>query len=357
MRNILITGGAGFVGSNLACLWKHDFPEDQITALDNLKRRGSELSLPRLKECGIRFLHGDIRNPEDLESLGDVDLILECSAEPSVQAGYEGSSRYLINTNLFGTLNCLEFARERDAQFLFLSTSRVYPIPLLQSLPLEKNEDRFYLPSESKGTGWSARGISEDFPLEGMRSLYGATKLSSELFVQEYAASFGMKVIINRCGVLTGPWQMGKVDQGFVSLWASRFLYGGQLSYTGFEGHGRQVRDILHISDLYELLKIQVQDISRYSGKVFNVGGGASNSLSLRELSRLCSSFTKASLNITSAPITHPTDIPYYISDNRLVTSETGWSPQKSIEATLEEIFRWLQDYKPQLEALFKAPS
>jgi len=354
MRNILITGGAGFVGSNLACLWTRDFPEDQVTAFDNLKRRGSELSLLRLKECGIRFVHGDIRNREDLESLGDVDLIFECSAEPSVQAGYQGSPRYLINTNLSGTLNCLEFAREREAQFFFLSTSRVYPIPLLRSLPLEKNEERFYLPSGKKGAGWSTNGIAEDFPLDGIRSLYGATKLSSELFVQEYAAAFGMNTIIDRCGVLTGPWQMGRVDQGFVSLWASRFLYGGRLRYMGFEG--QQVRDILHISDLHDLLKIQVRDIPRYSGKVFNVGGGAGNSISLRELSRLCSFFSKASLKVDFSPITHPTDIPYYVSDNSRIMSETGWSPRKSIENILEEIFRWLRDYRPQLEGLFTDP-
>lgn len=352
MRNILITGGAGFVGSNLGQYWKRDFPEDHVTALDNLKRRGSELLLPRLKKCGIQFVHGDIRNREDLESLGEVDIILECSAEPSVQAGYQGTPRYLINTNLSGTLNCLEFARERGARFVFLSTSRVYPINPIRRLPLEENEGRFFLPPGKKGPGWSERGIAADFPLEGVRSLYGATKLSSELFIQEYVSMYGMEAIVNRCGVLTGPWQMGKVDQGFVTLWASQFLYGGRLSYIGFEGRGKQVRDILHVSDLHELLKIQLKDIPRYSGRTFNVGGGAGNSLSLLELSRFCSSLSKKSLEIDSTSDTHPADIPYYVSDNSLVTSETGWSPKKTIENILEEIFQWLKDYRPQLEDL-----
>ena len=352
MRNVLITGGAGFVGSNLALHWKRDFPEDHVTAFDNLKRRGSELSLPRLKQSSVGFIHGDIRNREDLDSLGDTDLILECSAEPSVQAGGAGDLRYLINTNLSGTLNCLEFARERESDFVFLSSSRVYPIDPIRNLPFEKDGDRFQLPAGKSGPGWSSRGIAEDFPLEGTRSLYGTTKLASELFIQEYAAAYGMKAIINRCGVLTGPWQMGKVDQGFVTLWASRFLYGGRLGYKGFGGHGKQVRDILHGSDLYELLKIQINDMPRYSGKVYNVGGGAGNSLSLLELSRLCSALSGNALKIDSDVETNPVDIPYYISDNSRVALETGWTPGKSIDTILEDVFRWLTDYRPQLESL-----
>ena len=352
MRNILITGGAGFVGSNLGQYWKRDFPEDRVIALDNLKRRGSELILPRLKKSGIEFVHGDIRNREDIESLGKTDLILECSAEPSVQAGYHGDPRYLINTNLSGTLNCLEFARERGAQFVFLSTSRVYPIHAIRQLPLEESGERFSIPSGKKGVGWSEHGIAENFPLEGVRSLYGATKLSSELFLQEYASMYGLETIVNRCGVLTGPWQMGKVDQGFITLWASQFLYGGHLTYIGFGGGGRQVRDILHVSDLYELLKIQIGNMPKYSGKTYNVGGGVGNSISIRELSRLCSSLIRKSLEIDSVPDTHPADIPYYVSDNSLITSETGWSPGKSVQNILEEVFLWLKDYRPQLEDL-----
>ena len=125
---LLITGGAGFVGSNLALDFKKNNPETHIIALDNLKRRGSELNLPRLKEDGIEFIHGDIRNKEDLEGTGKADLIIECSAEPSVMAGYNSSPEYLINTNLLGTVNCLEYARKCDADVVFLSTSRVYPV-------------------------------------------------------------------------------------------------------------------------------------------------------------------------------------------------------------------------------------
>src|SRR5215831_15778070 len=112
---ILITGGAGFVGSHLALFFKRDMSQSTVIALDNLKRRGSELALGRLASGGVEFRHGDIRNREDLADAGKVNLLVECSAEPSVQAGLASGDRYLINTNLVGTINCLDHAREHGA--------------------------------------------------------------------------------------------------------------------------------------------------------------------------------------------------------------------------------------------------
>lgn len=352
MNTVLVTGGAGFVGSNLALSWKRDFPGDRVISLDNLKRRGAELTLPRLRAGGVEFVHGDVRNREDLESLGECGLLLECSAEPSVQAGYNGDARYLLNTNLAGTLNCLEFARARSARMVFLSTSRVYPIAPLRGLPLEERGDRLVLPEGSAGAGWSAAGISEDFPLAGPRSLYGATKLASELFIEEYVATYGMEAVINRCGVLTGPWQMGKVDQGFVTLWASQFLFGGRLGYIGFGGKGVQVRDVLHVEDLHELLKRQVADFARHNGKTYNVGGGPARSVSLRELTALCAARTGTKLDLAARPETHPADIPYYVTDTARVTAATGWEPARSVETILDEVFAWLRAHRAELEPL-----
>jgi CDP-paratose 2-epimerase len=107
---ILVTGGAGFVGSTLALSFKRDRADVEVLALDNLRRRGSELALPRLKEGGVTFVHGDIRNPEDLAQAPAVDLIVECAAEPSVMGGYDGATAYMFNANLVGTVNCLEYA-------------------------------------------------------------------------------------------------------------------------------------------------------------------------------------------------------------------------------------------------------
>lgn len=281
---ILVTGGAGFVGSNLALMFKSDHPEADVVALDNLRRRGSELTLPRLRQGDVRFIHGDIRNPEDLLPIGAFDLLIDCSAEPSVHSGYGESPAYVINTNLTGTINCLESARLHRADVVFLSSSRVYPIAPLRALPLEQRANRLTIAADSSGPGWSKDGITTEFPLAGSRSIYGATKLASELIIEEYAAMYGLRAVINRCGVLTGPWQMGRVDQGFVVLWAARHLYGGDLKYMGFGGNGIQVRDILHIADLYELMRIQIGQFDDCGHRTYNVGGGSRVSVSLAEL-------------------------------------------------------------------------
>lgn len=202
---ILITGGAGFVGSNLALLFKQQFPNYQITCLDNLKRRGSELNIPRLMSQGIKFIHGDIRCKEDLSEIQDIDFVIDASAEPSVMAGITSPVEQVYNNNLTGTVNCLELAKKLSAGFIFLSTSRVYPIKTLENLNFEEKETRFVLSDNQPVTGVSSKGIAENFPLEGSRSFYGATKLASELMINEYNALAGVKTVINRCGVITGP--------------------------------------------------------------------------------------------------------------------------------------------------------
>lgn len=353
-KHILISGGAGFVGSNLGILFKQDFQDIRVTALDNLKRRGSELSLNRLANNGVEFTHGDIRNPEDLASVGSFDLLIECSAEPSVHAGYGSSPSYLINTNLTGTTHCLEAARAHGADIVFLSTSRVYPIKPLRDLPLDQDGSRFSLSKKETGVGWGRSGIAENFPLIGPRSLYGATKLASELLISEYLDMYGLRGITNRCGVLTGPWQMGKVDQGFVVLWAARHLYGGALSYMGFGGAGHQVRDILHIADLYRAIKLQLTRIGELSGQAFNLGGGLNTSVSLRELTQICELMSESKVDIQSDSATRPADIPWYISDHSLISDAIGWTPTIPVETILAEIFAWLRDHRQQLEPILK---
>lgn len=350
---ILITGGAGFVGSSLALLFKRDRADAEIIAFDNLRRRGSELSLPRLKDAGITFVHGDVRNADDLAEVGDVDLLLECSAEPSVHAGYGGSPGYVLHTNLTGTIHCLELARRTNADVIFLSTSRVYPIAPLRALPLARQHDRLDLAADASGPGWSRAGISTEFPLAGYRSMYGATKLASELLIEEYRAMYGLRTVVNRCGVLSGPWQMGKVDQGFIVLWASRHLFGEPLSYIGFGGDGHQIRDVLHVADLYDLVRIQAADIAAHSGAVYNVGGGHANSVSLAELTALCRAGAGQSVPIASNPRTSDADVPYYVTDNSAVTAATGWAPTRSVPTVLDDVFAWLRSHRALLEPVF----
>ncbi len=339
--SILVTGGAGFVGSNLAMKMKGD--GHRVVALDNLKRRGSELNIARLAEAGVEFVHGDIRNKEDFPS-EPFGLVLECSAEPSVTAGYGGDSpEYLINTNLAGTINCLEFARRHASDFVFLSTSRVYPMAKLSNLRYSEGETRFELEGKQPFPGASGHGISEEFPLGGARSLYGATKLASEMFVEEYREAYGIKAVVNRCGVVTGPWQMGKVDQGVFALWMARHYFrAGNLAYIGYGGEGKQVRDLLHIDDLFDLVRLQTGDLETFDGGIFNVGGGKDVSLSLRETTELCREISGNEIKIGSDPETRRADIPVYITDCGKITELCGWRPKRGAEATMRDIFEWI---------------
>jgi len=350
---VLITGGAGFVGSNLALGLRrhHDW---HIVCLDNLKRRGSELALKRLAAGGVEFIHGDVRNPADLETVSRFDFLIECSAEPSVRAGYDGAARQVVETNLNGTFNCLELARGHGAGMVFISTSRVYSIAALRMLPLVRAGARLDLPPDESGEGWSHQSITENFSTAGSRSLYGTTKLASELLVEEYRAMYAMPAVINRCGVITGPWQMGKVDQGFLVLWAARHLYGGALGYSGFGGDGLQVRDLLHVEDLGDLVRYQMNHLGAVDGRTFNVGGGVANSISLRELTALCEARTDRRLSLTSEPATRPDDIPYYVSNNHSVTNATGWTPKHNVEQTLDDVVNWLADNRNELVPILR---
>ncbi len=352
-KSVLITGGAGFLGSNLALLFRQAFPDLAVTCFDNLKRRGSELNLPRLKAAGAGFQHGDIRCPEDLESLSDFDLLIDCSAEPSVQAGLAGSPRFLLETNLVGTINCLEAARARRAAFLFISTSRIFPIARLNALPFIETPTRYSWQAQDGLRGFSEYGVAEDFPLDGARSFYGASKLACEQLVEEYVYSYGMKALIDRCGVLAGPWQMGKVDQGVVALWVARHYFRQSLRYTGFGGEGKQVRDLLHIHDLFDLLLLQMAHLECWDGRVYNVGGGNDVSVSLRELTALCVEETGHRVTIEPFPQTASVDLRIYVTDNRKVQKDFGWRAARSPATIVRDVREWLDRYSETLKNIF----
>jgi CDP-paratose 2-epimerase len=341
--HVLVTGGAGFVGANAAVGLAARHPEWEITALDNLHRRGSELNLPRLEQAGVRFVRGDVRVPERLLELDGIDAVLECSAEPSVLAGTDGSPDYVVHTNLVGAYNCLELARRSNAYFLFLSTSRVYSVPGLEQLALKETETRFELAPQQPLVGVSAAGIAEEFRIAGSRTLYGATKLAAELLIEEYRAAYGIRAVVDRCGVIAGPWQMGKVDQGVFTYWALAHHFGRPLEYIGYGGSGKQVRDLLHVDDLVDLLDEQLGDPECWDGVVANVGGGRECSLSLRETTELCAEITGNELEVGALPTNRPGDVPLYISDCTKLFGHTEWRPQRTARQVLEDILSWIE--------------
>ena len=200
--------------------------------------------------------------------------------------------------------------------------------------------------------GISPAGLAEGFPLEGYRSLYGATKLCSEYLIQEYHHFYGLRTVINRCGVLTGPWQMGKVDQGVVVLWVARHFWRQPLGYFGFGGTGKQVRDILHVDDLFDLVRYQLQHLDEVSGKTLNVGGGRAISVSLQELTALCQRITGNTVPISSVAENRQADIALYLTDNARVTALTGWQPRRSAEQIVTEVYQWLRENEAQLKPI-----
>lgn len=342
LGKVLITGGAGFVGSNLAISLARAHPSAEVIALDNLYRRGSELNRDRLLEAGVGFVPGDVRRPEDLADFEDIDALIECSAEPSVMSGVDGDSSYIYETNLTGAYNCLELARRSGCQFIFLSTSRVYPMTGLRTAALIEAETRFELADEQPAPGWSSVGIAEDMPLAGTRTFYGATKLSAELLCAEFVGYFGVPVVINRCGVIAGPWQLGKVDQGVFTHWMLAHEYGKPLAYFGYGGAGKQVRDLLHVDDLVDLVEEQLLDPEHWAGHTFNVGGGREISLSLRETTEICGRLTGNRIEVGSVPEDREGDVPLYISDCSRLFGHTSWRPKRDAECVLTDVHGWL---------------
>jgi CDP-paratose 2-epimerase len=351
----LVTGGAGFVGSSLALALRRSGM--RVTALDNLRRRGSELNLERLGREGVTFVHGDVRSLEDLTSIAPApDLILECSAEPSVLAGYGESPEYLVETNLGGCFHCLELARRVKADFIFLSTSRVYPYRPLNELRFVEQETRFALSGDQDVPGASECGIAESFPLEGARSLYGMTKLASELMVAEYADAYDFRFVINRCGLITGPYQMGKTDQGVIALWMAAHYFGKPLQYIGFNGTGKQVRDFIHVDDLCDLVLEQIRNIDVYGNGVFNAGGGLAGSLSLLETTLLCREIAGKRIDIGSKSENRPADVRIYVTDYRKLAGVRGWRPRRDARTTLSDIHQWIQSDEARLKTILLGP-
>ena len=344
---VLITGGAGFIGSTLALALAERHPDWEVVACDNLYRRGSEMNLPRLKQAGVQFVHADVRHSDDLGRVGAIDAMVECSAEPSVMAGLEGAGEFVVQTNLMGAYHCFELAARHGAQVIFLSTSRVYPVAAQERLAYHEAETRFELSDQQPVAGASALGVAEAFPLAGARTLYGASKLAAELLLAEFADTYAIRTAIDRCGVVAGPWQLGKVDQGVFTHWMLSFYFGRPLSYFGYGGTGKQVRDLLHVFDLVDLVEDQLVRPEHWDATTFNVGGGRAASLSLVETSALCREITGRDVEIGSVAETRAGDVRVYLSDCSALFEHSEWRPRRTPRDVLQDIFGWIREHEP----------
>ena len=314
---ILITGGCGFVGSNLAIYFKNNEIGTKINTLDNLSRKGSLLNLHRLKKKKIKNFKKNISNYNELKSLPKYDLIVDCCAEAAVEKSRKEVDK-VFNTNLVGTFNILKKCVKDKSNFIFLSSSRVYSIEKLRQLKRNK-----FL-------------INEKFDTSEPKSIYGFSKYSSEHLIREFSFLYKIKYIINRLGVISGPWQFGKQDQGFVSFWIWKHMNRRKLSYNGFGGKGLQIRDVVHITDVCKLISKQIKKINSINNLTLNAGGGKKNAISLKDLTKICQKITSNRIKIFSRKVTSIYDIPYYVTDNSKVKKIYNWNPQKKFQILLK---------------------
>ena len=338
---ILITGGCGFVGSNLALfLKKKGFT---VHTLDNLTRKGSTYNSNLLKKQKIKNYKINISNIKKIKSLPKYDLILDCCAEAAVEISKNDFDK-VINTNLIGTINILKKSKNDKSKIIFISSSRIYPLEEMNKVIKNKN-----LKSKIK----ISKMFSEKDKIIGPKTIYGLTKLCSEMLIEEFSYEYKLKYLINRCGVISGPLQFGKQDQGFVSLWIWRHLNKKKLSYIGYGGYGNQIRDVLHIDDLSELILLQIKNINKINNKLFTVGGSKTSYTSLSQLTKLCQKITGNKIKMGKVSKTSSYDIPYYLSDNTHVSNTYRWKPKRNINQVVMDTFLWLKKNKPIIKKYF----
>lgn len=337
---VLVTGICGFVGSALAECLLERHEGITVSGIDNLMRPGSETNRARLRKLGVTFVHGDIRATSDFEFLPRADWVIDAAANPSVLAGVHGgfSSRQLFEHNLISLVNVLEYCKAHDAGLVLLSSSRVYSIAALTSLPLQADGKTFRLDDSTQlPPGVSRKGIGPDFCTSAPVSLYGSTKLAAETIALEYGAAFGFSVWVDRCGVLAGPGQFGTPDQGIFSYWINAHLRRRALRYIGFDGRGKQVRDAFHPHDLAALLDAQMRTERASGQRIYTAGGGPGNAMSLAELTSWCDARFGAHAP-QSDPRPRTYDIPWMVMDNSDAERDFGWRAEIPIESILDQI-------------------
>ncbi|MCC5840356.1 MAG: NAD-dependent epimerase/dehydratase family protein [Opitutales bacterium] len=337
-KKILVTGSSGLIGSEVCVFFAaHGYA---VHGVDNNQRAGffglrgdTRWNQKRLEQNLRGFTHHerDIRDREGiLRLIREVrpDVIVHTAAIPFDD----------FDTNAVGSLNLPEYCRRARAGFILLSTSRVYHITALAEMPVEAVSGAFQPTAFPAGV--SAEGVSESYSTAAPVSLYGASKVASEVLALEYGATYNLPVWINRCGVLAGAGQFGRPDQGIFSYWLHSWKQQRPLKYIGFDGQGHQVRDCLHPDDLANLLLRQLRETGDSTKpRIVNVSGGRAGSRSLRQVSDWCRE-RWGGQRVSSEPEPRRFDIPWMVLDSRLAQKTWGWTPTRSSESIFEEIAR-----------------
>jgi CDP-paratose 2-epimerase len=334
-RPVLITGGCGFIGCNLAD--RLAARGDHVAILDNFARAGVRENAQWLKSCHgdrISIAVADVRDPIPvIDAVRDARAVLHLAAQVAVTSSLEHPiDDFEINAR--GTINVLEAVRlhNQTAPVVFASTNKVYG-RLFDDAQIRRRVQR-YVPADSA----LARGVSETASLD-FYSPYGCSKGTADQYVRDYARVFGLRTVVLRMSCIYGPRQFGNEDQGWIAHFLLSALRRDPLTIYG---DGCQVRDALHVSDAAAAWLAVLDQIDRTSGRVFNLGGGVANSISLLELIELMARLTGDELSYAFAAW-RPGDQPWYVSDIRALSSAVGWSPAVSLPDGLLSLRNWLE--------------
>jgi CDP-paratose 2-epimerase len=332
----LITGGAGFIGTNLADALLSE--GKSVIIYDNLSRNGVEKNLQWLRDkysSNLRIEIADVRNETALrEAVNAADAVYHFAAQVAVTTScIDPILDFEVNAR--GTLNLLEAIRlsEKQPPLVFTSTNKVYGD--LDDLKVILKGNRY----EPENAAVAADGVSEDRPVE-FHSPYGCSKGAADAYILDYARTFGLKAVIFRMSCIYGPHQFGTEDQGWVAHFLISALEGKPLTIYG---DGKQVRDILYVTDLIKAMKIAQENMPELTGKAFNIGGGVDNTVSLLELTHMIEELHGDTVDIDFGDW-RPGDQRYYVSDIRKFKTQGNWAPAVSAFQGIENLYNWLSE-------------